>query len=133
MKKKMVAIGVGIFIITALSAGAAGYLAQQSVQNKTAQGPASQQLKEKPQSNGDMPWRTSTTTTQAKQPQPQPQQPVNCNDNNIVGMAAGAIAGGLVGNQLGKGKGKTAATIGGTVGGAYLGQQYIPASGVACP
>ena len=70
---------------------------------------------------------------QAVAPQPAPvQQAANCDDGNVVGLAAGGLVGGLLGNQVGKGSGNTAATIGGAVGGAYLGKEHLPTKNVTC-
>ncbi|KZC37097.1 UNVERIFIED_ORG: hypothetical protein RHOFW104R5_24850, partial [Rhodanobacter sp. FW104-R5] len=44
-------------------------------------------------------------------------------NNQIAGMAIGAVAGGLLGNQVGGGKGRTLATVAGAVGGGYAGKK----------
>lgn len=118
--KKYVLAGVAIAAVL-LATGASAYYVKQG--------------KDLPENTAKVETTSQRTVaaTPVAAPQAAPvQQAPACDDNNIVGTAAGAVAGGLIGNQFGKGSGNTLATIGGAAGGAVVGQKYIPANGMTC-
>ncbi len=111
LDKRDVVIGIlAVIILVAGAAGASAYLTRESAATATPPQP--------------------TKTVIYKQA-PQQQLP-KCNDNNVLGMAAGALGGGVAGHAVGKGSGKTAATIGGALAGGYLGKEYIPLQNTTC-
>lgn len=121
-RKNMIAIGVGIFALVALTAGASALVTRHMFDEKSA---LEHTAAAKPRASGDhIAWNNQRQAAAPAQPA--------CDDGNVVGSLLGGVGGGVAGSQLGKGNGKTATTIGGTLGGAYLGGQYIPTRNVTC-
>jgi uncharacterized protein YcfJ len=126
MNRKLVGIGAAIVLAITATAAIASYTTREVIQAKTDNniqaGQSAKTAQHHPKQQGQ------------KLASAAPQQPAQrCDDNNIVGTAAGGVGGGVVGSQFGRGSGKTAATIAGVIGGAYLGNQYIPTRNVTCP
>lgn len=134
-RKNMLVIGVSVFALILLTAGASAMITKEVIKNesvKTEEVAKAEPAKTKvyrshKSSRDDITWN--------EQPRRQAEpvrQASACDDGNIVGTVIGGAAGGLVGNQVGSGNGKVAATIGGTLGGAYLGNRYVPTRNVTC-
>jgi uncharacterized protein YcfJ len=123
MNRKMVGIGAAIALAITATAAIASYTTREALQAQAESDGAAKHAK-----------AAHHPRQEQKMASAQPQQPVRqrCDDNNIIGTAAGGIGGGVVGSQFGSGSGKTAATIAGVLGGAYLGNQYIPTRNATC-
>lgn len=135
-KDHIIIISLAAVILVLASAGAASYLTKAQLQSdKIEQASAAERISKKntqsSQRTNDSAIKWDSHPRQVQQVQAQPQLPP-CDDNNIVGTAAGAVGGGLVGSQFGKGNGKTAAAVLGVVGGAALGNSMIPTHNVTC-
>lgn len=127
LTQKTLLIGVAAIVVLASVGIAGAYFANNSSGSDDAVTKTTTTTTVKT-SNGDMPWKGKPGSAVGQQVQQLPK----CNDNNILGMATGAVLGGVLGNQVGGGSGKTVATIGGAAGGAYLGQQAIPLNNATC-
>lgn len=119
-RKNLVVLGVGVFTLLLLTAGASAYVARNVID-----GPKTEKVSQA---------RTEKITwNEPRRQAPQPAPARQCDDGNIVGTAIGAVGGGLVGHQIGGGKGKDLATIGGAVAGGFAGHEYIPTHNALCP
>jgi uncharacterized protein YcfJ len=113
-RSQLFAVIGGVVLLIALTAGAAAYVTQATINDdKSVSLPRAERV---------------VVHQQAALVPPA----ANCDDGNIVGHVLGGAAGGVAGSQIGSGSGQTAATIAGTLGGAYVGGEYIPTRNVTC-